>query len=42
MCNEMIDTIMDGDYPGNKRKLYDEIGIETDEDVQFAFVEKNK
>lgn len=36
MCREMIDTIMEA-YPGSKKKLLDDLGIEADEDVGFVF-----
>lgn len=32
----MIETIMEG-YPGTKKKLMEDIGLETDEDVGFVF-----
>lgn len=36
MCRDMIDTVMES-YPGSKKKLLDDIGIETDEDALFEF-----
>lgn len=32
----MIETIMEG-YPGTKKKLIEDIGLETDEGVGFTF-----
>uniref|UniRef100_A0A336N0H1 Homologous-pairing protein 2 homolog n=1 Tax=Culicoides sonorensis TaxID=179676 RepID=A0A336N0H1_CULSO len=36
LCKEMIETIMEG-YPGTKKKLIEDIGLETDEDVGFVY-----
>lgn len=38
MCKEVLDAILEG-YPKSKKHLFEEIGIETDEDVGFTFVE---
>lgn len=40
LCKDMIDTIMES-YPGTQKKLVDDIGIETDEDVGFVFTDLN-
>ncbi|XP_063696834.1 homologous-pairing protein 2 homolog isoform X2 [Culicoides brevitarsis] len=36
LCKEMIETIAES-YPGTKKKLMEELGVETDEDVGFVF-----
>ncbi|KAI4467675.1 tbp-1 interacting protein [Holotrichia oblita] len=38
MCKDMLDTILEG-YPKSKKHLFEEIGIETDEDVGFTLEE---
>jgi 26S proteasome regulatory subunit (ATPase 3-interacting protein) len=32
MLKEFVDTVMEG-YPKSKKALFDDIGVETDEDV---------
>lgn len=34
MCTDILDAILEN-YPHSKNKLYEEIGIETDESVGF-------
>lgn len=35
ICKNMLDTILEN-YPKSKKQLFEEIGIETDEDVGFS------
>lgn len=35
MCLDMLDAILEN-YPKTKKQLYEEVGLETDEDVGFT------
>jgi len=37
MCLDMLDAILEN-YPKTKKQLYEEVGLETDEDVGFTLI----
>lgn len=39
MCTDILDAILES-YPHSRKKLYEEIGIETDESVGFKLSSK--